>query len=69
MASLVGSVSRGGVDLVHRVGDFFHSIVVGIQYARTMQALCYMSDAELERIGITRADIPSYAQKLVDEGL
>mgnify|MGYP000221069687 CR=1 FL=1 len=68
MAS-IGSVSRGGVDFLHRVGDVFNSIAVGIQYARTLQTLRYMSDAELTQIGITRADIPAYAQKLVDEGL
>lgn len=52
-----------------RIGDFFESIAMSVQYAKTMQALCNLSDDELAKLGITRSDIPQYAQKLVDEGL
>ena len=51
-----------------RIGDFLHTFAISIQYAKTMQALCSLSDMELSRLGITRADIPNYAEKLIEEG-
>lgn len=71
MAAIQTTASHAirGTGFWKRIGDAMHSIAVSVQYAKTMQALCNLSDAELKEIGITRSDIPAYAQKMVDEGL
>lgn len=71
MAAIQSSASEGfrTTGLWKRIGDMMHSIAMSIHYARTMQALCNLSETELKELGITRSDIPSYAQKMVDEGL
>lgn len=70
MAVMQGSASDAvrGAGFFKRVGDFLHTFAFSIQYAKTMQALCSLSDMELSRLGITRADIPNYAEKLINEG-
>lgn len=35
------------------------------QYARMMSALSHLSDSQLSEIGVTRTDIPKYAEKLM----
>jgi len=72
MAAIQSSANgayRQSTGIWKRIGDMLQSIAVSIHYARTMQALCNLSDAELKELGITRSDIPSYAQRMVDEGL
>ncbi|MFN3613902.1 MAG: hypothetical protein ACK4WC_05010 [Rubrimonas sp.] len=52
------------------LGAFFKAMVQGMQIARMVRVLNEMSDADLDRIGVKRADIPAYARALVmDEGL
>lgn len=36
-----------------------------IQYARMLRVLTEMSDGELARLGIARADIPAHAERLL----
>lgn len=70
MAVMQNSASDAvrGSSFFNRIGDFLHTFAISIQYAKTMQALCSLSDSELSRLGITRADIPSYAETLIEEG-
>lgn len=43
----------------------FQSGLRSLQHARMMSTLSRMSDAQLTRIGITRSDIPRYADSLM----
>lgn len=47
------------------VKDGFASVSAALVRGRMLSALHAMSDRELAQVGITRADIPSYADKLV----
>lgn len=47
------------------VSEFLKSAVRAMQMGRMMSALSQMSDAQLDQIGITRSDIPAYAEKLL----
>jgi uncharacterized protein YjiS (DUF1127 family) len=57
-------------DVLAGLGAFFKAMVQGMQIARMVRVLNEMSDADLARIDLKRADIPAYARSLVmDEGL
>lgn len=43
-----------------------HAAVRSLQVARMMATLCDMSDHQLTQIGITRSEIPDYAEKLME---
>ncbi|WP_438955389.1 DUF1127 domain-containing protein [Cognatiyoonia sp.] len=47
------------------VKDGFASLSAALIRGRMLSALHAMSDRELAQVGITRADIPSYSDKLV----
>lgn len=44
---------------------FASAMVQGMQIARMVRVLNEMSDADLARIGVARADVPAYARSLV----
>lgn len=46
---------------------WFKRTIRAVQYARMMQALNELNDEHLERIGISRADIPAHAHACVYE--
>ncbi len=51
---------------VARLGRWLMGGVHVIQCARMSQALAEMNDHQLAKIGITRAEIPTYAASLVN---
>lgn len=57
------ALMRGG----RAVLGFGHSVLRALQTGRMMSTLTNMSDDQLAQIGITRADIPRYALKLMEE--
>lgn len=54
--------------ILSTIGTAFKSFIASAQHSRMLSVLSQMSDAELERIGITRADIPNYTEKLLSHG-
>lgn len=48
-----------------RVGAWFVRHLHGIQEQRMIQILSTMNETQLDRIGITRAQIPAYVAELV----
>ena len=59
------TVTSQPIGIFSSIGAAFKSFVASAQHGRMLSVLSQMSDAELERIGITRADIPNYAEKLL----
>ncbi len=47
-------------------GRFLAGGLRAVQTARMMQVLSAMSDAQLARIGVARADIPAYARDAIN---
>lgn len=54
-----------GESLVAAVGRRLMAALRAVQHARMMQAMGEMTDRDLAKIGIARADIPAYAARLV----
>lgn len=69
MAVMQGSASHAPhtPNIFQRIGEYLQTLASSIEYAKAMQSLCSLSDAELKQLGITRSDIPTYAEKIVDE--
>lgn len=51
--------------LLARIGANAQAVVKALQVARMMSTLANMSDSQLDQIGISRSDIPNYAEKLM----
>lgn len=49
-------------------GSKLGSLLKTVQTARMMTILANMSDQQLDEIGITRSDIPRYAEELMSDG-
>lgn len=56
------AVSRA---LLARLGAKAHGVLKTLQMARMLSTLADMSDHQLAQIGISRADIPKYAEELM----
>lgn len=69
MAIRIPSPSTGLVDaaagLAAALGRRLNAALRAVQHARMMQALGEMTDRDLAKIGLARADIPAYAARLV----
>lgn len=63
--TIMASLSASGTRLMTGL----RGMVRSLQTARMMTVLANMSDHQLEQIGITRADIPVYAETLIADRL
>ncbi len=67
----LGHVPGRGLELAKAVGRAIAKSLGGairtMQMARMMHMLCELNDADLKKLGITRQQIPAYAEKLVYE--
>lgn len=59
------TVTSQPIGILASISAAFKSFIAAAQHGRMLSVLSNMSDAELENIGITRADIPSYAETLM----
>ena len=65
-AAALGALSRASARFRKAFAVFLHST----QVARMNSVLTSFSDVQLEQVGITRAEIPSYAARLIsDDGV
>lgn len=55
------------VALLTRIGAWAHAALRTLQMARMLSMLSNMSDHQLAQIGISRFEIPKYAEKLMAE--
>ncbi len=62
VSSVFFGASRG---FFHKVDVVLRAGLRTVQTARMMSALAQMSDEQLSQIGITRADIPNYTDKIM----
>ena len=62
------TVTSQPIGFFSSIGAAFKSFIASAQHSRMLSVLSQMSDAELELIGITRADIPDYTEKLLSHG-
>ena len=51
--------------LMARIGAKAQAVLKGLQMARMLSTLSNMSDSQLAQIGISRSDIPKYAETLM----
>jgi len=51
--------------VLEHVASFFDSLSRAVRASRKYEMLVYKSDAELQRMGLTRQDIPHYVAKTV----
>lgn len=60
-----------GVETIKAIGRAVVKSLGGamrtMQMARMLHVLCEMSDEDLKKLGITRQQIPAYAEKLIYE--
>ena len=63
VAAFISAVVRIGFKAMAKT----HSVLLTVQTARMMSVLSNMSDHQLDQIGISRADIPKYAETLMAE--
>jgi len=60
-----GSVVAASIALLVRVKVKAHAALRAVQMARMLSTLSNMSDYQLAQIGISRSDIPKYAETLM----
>ena len=53
------------VTLMARIGAKAQAVLKALQMARMLSTLSNMSDSQLAQIGISRSDIPKYAETLI----
>ncbi|WP_254442448.1 DUF1127 domain-containing protein [Ruegeria arenilitoris] len=70
----LSSMSRGAKSILPLILSRLNKVFAGmrgvlrtLQMARMMSTLSEMSDHQLTQIGISRADIPMYAEKLLSD--
>lgn len=62
-----GSFAAASIALLGRIGAKAHAALRAVQMARMLSTLSKMSDHQLAQIGISRSDIPKYAETLMAE--
>lgn len=60
-----GAAGHRAATAVHGLGGWIARRLHGIQQERMIQILSTMTDAQLENVGITRAEIPAHVAKLM----
>ncbi len=60
-----GSVAARSIALLAMIGAKAHAALRALQMARMLSTLSNMSDYQLAQIGISRSDIPKYAETLM----
>jgi uncharacterized protein YjiS (DUF1127 family) len=60
-----GAVAATSIVLLVRIRAKAHAALKALQMARMLSTLSNMSDYQLAQIGISRSDIPKYAETLM----